>query len=698
MATAFPATTPVPPNVGTGSTSMYDEVLPFFGNDSKGRLFTALNYKGNKFDVPLNTKEYPESIKSECIYQLMLAKNYFKLDASGAVTNVPAATSDNVLSDAFAAFVSELGKIHEDMDDILSGDVTAGKTARIAATRKEMTIIYNNWSSLQSDTRDFYSQLMNLVQNEAGAGLMTNPTSTIPTAGFDLTTSRLNFKKVDKTNKSSEVLFGFTLPYLPQGMILESDVNKRVLSVDYLHQLYQSNRGRNALVGGSNARLFEGWVEYGLNVDAFLKNCLKTEEAVSRGRVKIESPLDEYYDLITDKLYSVNKKGEIVNADGTVMDDAKYESDIKSGCAGTGIKDCPLVFECLLRGDSAALSRCLGKLSNENMFAVAKSEVNKMNPRVISKLLSTFNIKFDSKSKQPEEFLVWRGELESRLRGKMGAENAAKTASAILGNKKLIEYLRNMIEVIRTNPLLTHGYQATLSDLPDKTNNGIKEFRKPVVDRTSSISSQLAALNQQFNMFPSNFVSGAGFTMPINFANTRLASPGDAGLLSSMMGVINPWGAGMSTGMGMGMPMGWGMRGGGNCVDETVATLESIYNSILQDLNNNGKSLVQEDQDKIVKAIGQIKKNNTYLITALNDLRAFTKLNKALTVGLDKVSIRDVTGSQNINLGSQVNGIQDQLNRTARDNFGLVTTLTDIFRAMSSLSAGVASPFFRPIN
>ncbi len=684
MATAFPAATVVPPNVGTGSASMYDEVLPFFGNDPKGRLFTALNYKGNKFDVPLNTKEYPESIKSECIYQLMLAKNYFKPG-----TTTVASSGDNVLSNAFCNFVQELGKVHEEMDDILSGDTTAGKTARVAATRKEIELIYNNWPTLQSDTRDFYSQLMNLVKKEvdpagAATGLVlgATATSTLPTGGFDLLTSRLNFKKVDKTNKGSEVLFGFTLPYLPQGMILEGDASMTVLPVDYLHQLYQTGRGRAPLAGGSNTKLFEGWVEYGLNVEAFLKSCLKTEEAVSRGRVKIDSPLDEYYDLVTDKLYSVNKKGEIVNADGTVMDDAKYTSDIASGCAGTGIKDCPLVFECLLRGDSAALSRCLGKLSNESMFSVAKAEVNKMNPRVISKLLSTFNIKFDSKSKQPEEFLVWRSELENRLKAKMGATTAAKTAAAILGNKKLMEYIKNMMEVMRTNPALTQGNQSTLSDLPVKTGYQVKEFRKPVIDRVSSVTSQLSALNQQFNMFPASFMNG-NFNMPISFANTRLAMPGDNGLLSNMMGIINPWGAGM------------GMRGGAGCVDETVATLEELFNSILAEMNRNGKSLVQEDQDKIVKALGQIKKNNAYVTTALNDLKAFTRLNKAMTVGLDNVSLSDVKGAQNIRLSSQVSSIQDQLNRTTRDNFGLVSTLTDIFRAMTSLTAGISTPLFR---
>ncbi len=666
--------------IGTGDASMYDEILPFFGNDTRARLFVALNYKGNKFDVPLNTKQYPESIKSECIYQLMLAKNYGRLDASGNLsvdpsnnnTVIPKTTADNVLSSDFEAFITAIGTAHNAMDDVLANELTGTPGTRMAVgAAKQLESIYQNWAVLQDDTRDFYSQLMNLVKGDGA-------TSTIPVDRFAITEQvRINFKKVDPTNKGSEILFGFTLPYLPAGMVNEAGVQ---LQVDHLHQLYQSARGRQALAGGALADLFVGWNT--LNVEVFLKNCLKTEEAVSRGRVKAESPLDEYYDLITNQRYSFNNKGELVNADGEVMNDAKYTADIQQNCAGTGITNCPLVFECLLKGDSAALSRCLGKLSNQNMFNVARAEVSKMNPKIISKLLTTFAIEFDRKSRQPEEFLVWRSELENRLKAKMGATTAAKTAAAILGNKKLMEYIKNMMEVMRTNPALTQGNQSTLSDLPVKTGYQVKEFRKPVIDRVSSVTSQLSALNQQFNMFPASFMNG-NFNMPISFANTRLAMPGDNGLLSNMMGIINPWGAGM------------GMRGGAGCVDETVATLEELFNSILAEMNRNGKSLVQEDQDKIVKALGQIKKNNAYVTTALNDLKAFTRLNKAMTVGLDNVSLSDVKGAQNIRLSSQVSSIQDQLNRTTRDNFGLVSTLTDIFRAMTSLTAGISTPLFR---
>ena len=50
----------------------------------------------------------------------------------------------------------------------------------------------------------------------------------------------------------------------------------------------------------------------------------------------------------------------------------------------------------------------------------------------------------------------------------MGADKAAKTAAAVLGNQKLVEYIRHMMDILREMPTLN---TSPLSDLEKKTTN-----------------------------------------------------------------------------------------------------------------------------------------------------------------------------------------------------------------------------------
>jgi len=93
------------------TNTTYDNLAPFFGEmGGKARLFITLNYKGSKYDEPINTKENPDTIKSEPLWQLMLAKNYN--DASGNQE----ATDDNTISQAFVDFISEVALHHKTLD------------------------------------------------------------------------------------------------------------------------------------------------------------------------------------------------------------------------------------------------------------------------------------------------------------------------------------------------------------------------------------------------------------------------------------------------------------------------------------------------------------------------------------------------------------------------------------------------------
>jgi hypothetical protein len=640
----------------SGAKNMYDEIDDFFGapgttvggkDDKRGRLFTSLNYKGNNFSESLNTKENPETIKNEPIFQLMLAKNYTGKETLG----------DNVISDQFIDFVRSVGTRHASIDGKLQAPTTAGMTA------DKLAHIYANWPNMSHDGRDFYSQLINLVNITESRSV-----APAPFVGMNVREFRLNLKKVDASQPASETIFGKTLPYLPSGCVAEGST--ATLAVDHLHKVYDNAvRGtRSAFVGGAASEL-SSWEAVGLNVSVFLRNIAYIQKKALSSPSGVKGELGDIYDLTTDKIYSM-KDGKLVDASENVMDEARYQKDVADNCEGTYLPSCELVFECLLSGDPKGLSRCLGKLSIESMYVVAKSECAKMNPKVMKKVLSTFDIRTNKHGKV-EEYIEWRGSLESRLTQKLGGERGAKTAGAILANKKLLEYLRNLMEVIRSNPVLTNDKGVTLSDLPDKTGDKIKYFIKPTnINRAAALSTQLGTLVNQLNVLPQNFVSQ--FNGPLNWANVNFGSP-------------------------MMLPPFSGMRGGG-CVEDSVATMEAIYNQILEEMKRNGKDLVDDDKKRIENAIDQIKKNNSQLVSALNDLKGFMRLNSAITNGLTNVSLNDIKGSSNVDLSNQIRSFESSINNTANSQVSLMTALIDqVFRPMALIASGSSTSLLRPI-
>lgn len=629
----------------SGVRNLYNETDYFFGKDEndgkQGRLFVALNYKGTNFGQAINTIENPETIKGEPIFQLMLAKNYNGADGKPLTDANGKPHDDNVLSEDFVKFIETVAAHHRTLDQV--GSATGLKT---------IDFIYGNWGIMTPEGRDFFNTFVNLVSTS-------NREITSPVPGTITGEVRVNLKKVDDKNNKSDTVFGSTLPFLPSGMVLVSDKTK-VLGVDYLHKLYDDNVRGVTMAGG--ALDFAGWTK--LDQNRFLRNVLHVQKQVSTGALNVKSPLDDIYDLSTGVTYTRGATGELLR-NGNPINEDKEDFTL-------GLPSGDLVFECLLSGDPKALSRCLRNLTIENMYNVVRTEVVKMNPKVMTKVLSTFDIKTDKFGKV-EEYIEWRGNLESRLSQKMGAERGAKTASAILGNKKLIEYLRNIMEIVRSNPAITSPVQAALSDLPDKTDKKINYFIKPKVDRASAISTHLGVLMQQLNLVPQNLVSS--LQMPLGVVGAG----------------FNPLMAAQITGSPFGMV-------GGGCVDETAAHMEALYKQILEEMKRNGKDLVDADKRRIQEAIDQIKTNNARLNEALEDLKRFMKLNSALTAGLTNVTLNDAKGSRNINLSSQVANLESCVNRTARDQVGLITAVVDqVLRPMILLTQGVAAPGIRAL-
>jgi hypothetical protein len=653
----------------SGYRNFYDETDHFF-KDGKGRLFVALNYKGTNFGSSINTKENPDTILNEPIFQLMSKANYSSSTDGDKM----------VLAPEFEDFIMETATKHASFDPLLTR--RSGYDTRADYTA--LDDVYNNWGSMSLEGREFYTTFLNLVTKEGKL-------PAVQPSGLSPKSTYLNLKKTNMMNKESDTIFKSTLPYLPRGM---KNIDGTVLPVDYLHQVYDNGfKGIVTLTGGDIPTVYQESSKYWKTLDngKFLRNLLYAEHKASTASASGPTPLDTYYDLSTEKLYKVNEKGELVNTKGetVVPNDTKLEEALKDNdsCSGTYTKKpCDLVYECLLSGDSKNLARCLSKYSISDIYNVARSELQKMNPQIIVKILGSFLVDNNDDGKI-EEYLEWRGNLESRLMTKMSSDKAIATASAILNNKKLLEYIRNLMEIIRENPDIISvlgSKSKNLSDLPDKTKDlksstGLKYFIKPSgINRAQALSTQLTSIVQQLNVLPQNFISS--ISAPLGLANMNFGNPfimaGAAGLLRG--GSNN-------------------VRGGG-CVDETIVALENLYGEILNELKKNGKDLVDEDKKHIESALSQLKKNHSQLVSALNDLKAFTRLNSALTAGINQVTLNEVKGASRISLDSQVRNLQSCINSTSTNQRNLIETLvSQVFNPMVNLAAGISTTGIRPL-
>ena len=630
------------------TNTMYDDLAPFFGPEAKrARLFVALNYKGTQFTVPLNTAENPDTLKSEPLWQLMLAKNYKSTSNEG----------DNVISNEFIEFVTNVARFHNKLD---KEQKATGFNTQNADTLIFMSNVVNRYNELDPDAQTFFSEMVNLVRETpaVAVGVAERPTQPI----------RVNLKKRQLNTPNAQTVFASTLPFLPKGC---KKVDGSLFDGDALQKLHQTT----AMTGGA---LFDGadaWTT--LDTEKFLKGVMAAQKHARD--IHVTTEFGDLYDLSNDNVYTRDTMGNLLQ-NGKPVDDALLNS---SPCATTGISadKCDQVYECILSGDSKKLHRCLSKFRDEDMFTVARDELKKMNPSVLKKILETFSVRVVKGT--VEHYMVWLSDFRNRLVSSMGEELGNKTFNVISENKKLLNYLHELINLASGSPAL-FARASDLSDMPNKDfkkTQNVKYFYRP--DKMDSSTMMPAYLDTLLNQLR---------VLPQDLSGQYNAMVRTAGVIPSMA-----------------LPLGMTLRGGArgkkhrNMIGgaDNVETMKRVYMGILQDMQRRGKDLVDEDKKHIETAIKQLEENNKKLQKALKDLQAFIRLSEAVDVGISKVTLKDVENlsSQNLSsLKSTVSNLENCVGRVTRDQVGLMTSLIDqVFRPMALLNIGAPTAQLRAI-
>ena len=610
----------------------------FFGpnmDDTRGDVFFHLAYNGTQYDKAINVDNV-NSLMAEPLLQAMLTKNY----KSGG--------GKEVIATAFLTFISDVGVHHRTLDD---GIPIGTNTTKL----KLLNDVYKN-PTVSADVRKFFETHLKVI----------NITTKQPTTNYSDTTSiRFNLVKASAAKEDkANILFATTLPLLPKDVTEEPmtlintyynalakdqvSFNKYVTAAkSWALWAATSLKAAYNTVTGSNNKSFD------FNLTELIKNAIIARDVKIKPSSTVAQPIEDLYEsVVTGVRYARDPEGllRLVDDNGKLdmtknFEDADLAAALNNGapnCASTGIDaDCDFVYKCLLSGKPETLAECLDKLKTANMFAVARKEVASMNPKVAVQLLRTFGFK---PRREPGTNVVLPPTFES-WSAKLSSTVDASTATAIRGNRKLMEYLRAVVDMVRANPAIinTDLKNGALSDFARKT--GLNVFRNPFPERKVAES----------------VVDG------LLFAPQQLAQSMQLPLALQVANVSGR----------VRMP---GMFGGGNKEGPNAKNIRKAFNMIFAEMEKNGKVLVESDKARINVTIEKLDKLESNLIQLMDDAKLFSKLNAALnpsqSVSSENVTLRDITDvrSQNIT-GETLGNLNDCIVKNLRDQTQLSTDL-----------------------
>ena len=614
-------------------------VRPFFGSnrDKRGEYFTNLNYLGSEFSVAINNGNL-QMIESQPVFQLLLCQNYTNCQAG------------------------EEFFLHEDMVDLIVNtaafhrqvDTTASKTDGVAGNLYAeylVNSVYRGWDNLSSDVRKFYATHLHVLVKGASANAWVQPAGGVAAAAsVSMDNIRLNLTKVNKDDTTSGILFAETLPKLTKAVKgFKVTVGGSVITVPFaggvpenlLKQIYNNVYTSLTVTVDNVNHGGVTYVNYDIVVPNFRLDGVKFSKNVILAHAQGASPkqaaaaaaaslnkdnFDDIFTSLTTGVTFMRDGSDLYRIDGstkTKMDQSQLDLDLdpKNGCHGTKISgDCDVVFQCLLSGNPSNLSRCLGKLKNENMFKVAQREVELMNPQVATQLLKTFG--FTPRKELPHGLVLppsfdeWRQNI---LPNSVNTE----TQEAIVDNAQLMNYLKGVVSLIRNNPtVLEENKNSSQKGISTyATRAGLKLFVQPI---STSERAQVAA----------NIL--------------------EQGVLLSRPTINSMPLAGLFNNIGMNMNMmnsPFALQGGGakpNCPNANM--LKNMFDVTYSEMERNGKVLVDADKKRIDDSVKRVAHLEEQLVRILEDLKLFTKLNTTFSIGrapigVDEVSLQDVVGA-----------------------------------------------------
>jgi hypothetical protein len=540
-------------------------------------------------------------------------KNYFVQNLISEVNN----TLDNLQNDK--------------LKKLFNPPVTADKVKHIFDN------IYRQWGSLESDIRKFYiSYLMLMYKGPNNNWVVLNSFDKL---GNNYDDYRINFKK-SKLNKDVTI-FSETLPFLPDVTknlwftndknIVEkidlsklSDANKKSLLKTIYNGVYNTGKYFDLEINDKITK-FEISGEISQPMDRFKLNYENFISNTINNFMKFPAPIDYrddfddlYIDLTTNLVFNKDTTGlyQTVNGNKVYYDDARLETDLKLNCYGTYLNDnneCSVVFKCILNNNPQNLVRCLESLRTETLFDVAKSDINKINPKIMRNIIKTFGFSVRRETDglyRPQSFNEWMNSAT--------IPNSIK--NLVQTNKKLGIYLGEILNIIRKNPVMLD--ENVVEKQKDYSHMDVRVFSQPMLLKRPTLSE-----NVYRNLLTrTNMPNKMEIPFFVNLGNVGFQSGGSHDLISKEKS------------------------------ERMANRLKRLFNSLFEELVSAGKELKDEDKIRIENAIDLYSKLELQLNGLYEKIQMFANMHKMM---LNTNSVEETNLEEIIDFNSNKQKIND---------------------------------------
>jgi hypothetical protein len=522
--------------------------------------------------------------------------------------------------------------------------------------------VFLNWQNLNRDAREFYRVHLHIFR-QVGSVLGQSPALPSSQNGWEDIGDRVedaNFLRSLQRNEirinlmkeragSADVLFGKTLPFLPvsgqkavrnvwytpAGSNVPQSIQANNLTETFLQDLYSCvYNGRKCVFNGITLILPSNFSQVESNTSEFdiedilvIKNFISSRKQAS---LAPQQPVNQSFDalfvedMVSHVVYRRNSEGNLYRIEnGTKVpysvDEISIDNCVGSRLGGDKLQCSRLVRECLMSGDKDALNNCIGSLRDANMFNVAQSECEHVDPHVAIQILRTFGVgrvitkdPIFGEISAPQSFEHWKEKTVSGLKPAL--------REAILTDNKLCDYLKGIIAFVTMNPAILNKHISQ--------DNKASLANQPIDDPYITSLKKTMYINPYQSEQEKKLFTAQTLTKLVKYPQISVTSPAH---------LTNPFNNVTYGGNAIGVPAYHSLSGGASSREESVMRklkrdgptsqlIETLMDNLFEEMKNGGIPLNEVDHARIKDGIRKLAHGEQKLAKYYSMLRALTDL------------------------------------------------------------------------
>lgn len=521
--------------------------------------------------------------------------------------------------------------------------------------------VFLNWQNLDREAREFYRAHLHIFRQVGNTRGQFNVLGSaqngwedigdrVEDANFlrSLNRSEIRINLMKQRAGSADVLFGKTLPFLPvvgnksvrsvwytpASTTVPQSIPANNLTETFLQDLY-------ACVYNGSACNFNGIVlnlptsysqvesltqDFAIEDILVIKNFIAARKQTMAPQ-SVNASFDALFveDMVSQVTWRLDEQGNLYRLEnGNKIpyspDEITIDNCVGTRLAGDRLQCSKLVRECLMSGDKNALNDCIGNLRAANMFNVAQSECQHVDPHVAVQILRTFGIgRVETKDpilgtiNVPQPFEHWKKNTLSGLRPAL--------QEAIINDNKLCDYLKGVIAFVTMNPAILN------KNIPQ--NNTVTLSSQPIDDPYIKALNKTMYVNPYQTAQEQKLFTAQSLVKTVQFPQTAVTAPSQ---------LTNPFNNITYGANNIGVPAYRSLSGGSASAYEesvmrkikrngsTAQLISTLMENLFEEMRNSGIPLNDVDRTRINDGVNKLAHGEKTLGKYYSMLRALTDL------------------------------------------------------------------------